>query len=500
MQACLADEREGYYTSRQPIGAAGDFVTSPEVSQIFGELLGLWAVAVWQSMGEPNSVVVAELGPGRGTLLADASRAWRSVKPFAGCVSLALIETSPVLRETQRKALRASHAPIQWCNTIDDVPEGRPLIVIANEFIDALPVRQLVRRDGVWRERCIGLSPQDAFVFTDGDVVQDDSLPPAPDGAILEMRPTASSLLASLACRAAAAPLAALILDYGHAESGTGDTLQAVRRHRYADPLALPGETDLTAHVDFAALKQSAQALGLEGLWAHAARRVPAETWAWRAARPAARSGASRAEGGDPVGGGAPCRSRPDGSPVQIARADERWACPAAPLRGHLARTLAPAMVTPDKMKLCASSLAAIDGVAHGFFTRQGGVSRGIYASLNCGPGSGDDAGCVQENRARVAEILGAEPTRLLTLFQKHSATAVVAKSPWEAGSMPEADAIVTATPGLAVGVLTADCTPVLFCDGEARVVGAAHAGWRGALSGIVEATVEAMTDARRLP
>ncbi len=264
MQACLADEREGYYTSRQPIGAAGDFVTSPEVSQIFGELLGLWAVAVWQSMGEPSSVVVAELGPGRGTLLADASRAWRSVKPFAGCVSLALIETSPVLREAQRKALRASHAPIQWCNTIDDVPEGRPLIVIANEFIDALPVRQLVRRDGVWRERCIGLSPQDAFVFTDGDVVQDDSLPPAPDGAILEMRPTASSLLASLACRAAAAPLAALILDYGHAESGTGDTLQAVRRHRYADPLALPGETDLTAHVDFAALKQSAQALGLK--------------------------------------------------------------------------------------------------------------------------------------------------------------------------------------------------------------------------------------------
>ncbi len=151
-------------------------------------------------------------------------------------------------------------------------------------------------------------------------------------------------------------------------------------------------------------------------------------------------------------------------------------------------------MVTPDKMKLTASSLAAIDGVAHGFFTRQGGVSRGIYASLNCGPGSRDDAASVQENRARVAEILGAEPTRLLSLSQKHTATAVIATAPWEAGKTPDADAAVTATPGLAIGVLSADCAPVLFCDGEAGVVGAAHAGWRGALSGIIEATVEAMT------
>jgi purine-nucleoside/S-methyl-5'-thioadenosine phosphorylase / adenosine deaminase len=150
-------------------------------------------------------------------------------------------------------------------------------------------------------------------------------------------------------------------------------------------------------------------------------------------------------------------------------------------------------MVTPDKMRLCASSLAATGGVEHGFFTRQGGVSGGIFASLNCGPGSNDDAASVQENRARVAEILGAKPSHLLTVFQKHSATAVVAKAPWKEGKIPEADAIVTATPGLAVGVLTADCAPVLFCDGEARVVGAAHAGWRGALSGIVEATVEAM-------
>ncbi len=147
-------------------------------------------------------------------------------------------------------------------------------------------------------------------------------------------------------------------------------------------------------------------------------------------------------------------------------------------------------MVTPDKMKLSAPGLD-VAGVRHGFFTRQGGVSSGTYASLNCGPGSRDPAENVAENRARVAEMLGVEAKGLLTLFQKHSAEVVVADKPWKAP--PEADAIVTSKPGLAIGILTADCAPVLFCDAMAGVIGAAHAGWRGALSGIVEATVEAM-------
>jgi polyphenol oxidase len=151
-------------------------------------------------------------------------------------------------------------------------------------------------------------------------------------------------------------------------------------------------------------------------------------------------------------------------------------------------------MVTPDKMRFQAASLAAIEGVRHGFFTRRGGVSTGIYASLNCGPGSRDDAANVRENRARVAEILGAEPSRLLTVYQKHGAGVVIADKAWTEGKMPEADAIVTAKPGLAIGILTADCAPVLFCDPEARVIGAVHAGWRGALSGIIEATVKAMS------
>jgi YfiH family protein len=149
-------------------------------------------------------------------------------------------------------------------------------------------------------------------------------------------------------------------------------------------------------------------------------------------------------------------------------------------------------MVTPDRILFSADELARCDGIRHGFFTRRGGVSTGIYGSLNCGPGSGDNAENVRQNRTLVAETMGVSPDRLLTLHQVHSPTAVVAGEPWR-GTPPEADAIVTSTPGVAVGILTADCAPVLFCDPEARVIAAAHAGWRGALSGIVDATIAAM-------
>jgi len=149
-------------------------------------------------------------------------------------------------------------------------------------------------------------------------------------------------------------------------------------------------------------------------------------------------------------------------------------------------------MVTPDRAMFCASTLESCDGIRHGFFTRQGGVSKGVYGSLNCGLGSRDDAENVRQNRALVAETLDVPPERLLTLYQIHSATAVIVDKPWN-GTVSEADALVTRTPGLAIGALTADCAPVLFCDSEARVIAAAHAGWRGALLGIVEATVASM-------
>lgn len=268
MGTCLGDRRSGYYSTRAAIGAAGDFITAPEISQTFGELIGVWSVAVWQAMGAPSPMIVAELGPGRGTLMADALRAWRSAPAFLAGVSVALIETSPALEAIQREALRHTPVPLAWYAALEDVPPG-PLIVIASEFIDALPVRQFVRAGGEWRERTVTIAGTDTLGFGAGAPAEADTLPPwlagvaAEDGAIIETRPAASQLIATLAERANGAPLSALIADYGPARSGIGDTLQAVRRHRFADPLAAQGETDLTAHVDFAALKQAARAAGL---------------------------------------------------------------------------------------------------------------------------------------------------------------------------------------------------------------------------------------------
>jgi len=268
MEACLGDRRSGYYKTRQPIGEAGDFITAPEISQIFGELIGVWCIAVWQAMGTPSSVIVAELGPGRGTLMADALRAWRSAPEFLARVSVALIETSPALKAVQRETLRDAPAPLEWYAAFEDVPPG-PLILIANEFIDALPVRQFVRQSGEWRERTVSLTGEGALAFGAGIPAERDALPlwigdvDAAEGAIVEIRPAASKLIATLGARAKDSPVSALIADYGPARSGIGDTLQGVRRHRFADPLAAQGETDLTAHVDFAALRETARAAGL---------------------------------------------------------------------------------------------------------------------------------------------------------------------------------------------------------------------------------------------
>lgn len=260
MRACLLDAEAGAYAARQPVGAQGHFITAPEVSQIFGELIGLWALAMWQGMGAPARVTIAELGPGRGTLLADAMRAWRVSQPFLNAASVTLVEPGTAMEAVQREALREAPVPLQWCGSIAEIGDG-PLILIANEVIDALPIRQFVKARGAWRERLIGCDANGGFAFTEGPVVEIDA-PDAADGAIFETRPEAERLLAGLAQRGG--PLAALFIDYGHDEPGFGDTLQAVRGHRFADPLAAPGEADLSAHVDFTALKRQAEANGLK--------------------------------------------------------------------------------------------------------------------------------------------------------------------------------------------------------------------------------------------
>jgi NADH dehydrogenase [ubiquinone] 1 alpha subcomplex assembly factor 7 len=267
MSESLLHPRLGYYATRDPLGARGDFITAPEVSQIFGELVGLWCADTWEKMGRPPSVIVAELGPGRGTLLADALRAWRGAPDFRRALSLHLVERSPVLRAAQRAAL--ADAATHWHDDIAGLPDG-PLIVVANEFLDALPIRQLVRGATGWHERRVALAGDGAslaFALDPGPSIDAAALVPAaladaPPGSPFETRPAALALGAALGARLAAQGGAALVVDYGHCPSACGDTLQALRRHRRHDVLADPGEADLTAHVDFAAFAEAAIAAG----------------------------------------------------------------------------------------------------------------------------------------------------------------------------------------------------------------------------------------------
>lgn len=236
-----------YYATRDPFGLAGDFVTAPEMTQAFGELLGAWCVAVWRSMGRPDPVLLAEAGPGRGTLMADALRLADRVAPdFAAAARVHLIETSPLLRAAQEMRLRGRVAA--WHDGVGTLPEG-PLLLIANEFLDALPVRQIL---GAGRERAVGLDG-DRLVWT--TIAAADAVEPG------ERSDAARDWVAAVAARLARTRGAALLIDYGHG-GGAADTLQAVRGHAAADPLAAPGEADLTAQVDFAAVAAAARAAG----------------------------------------------------------------------------------------------------------------------------------------------------------------------------------------------------------------------------------------------
>lgn len=265
MEECLGNPQHGYYMTRDPLGQAGDFTTAPEISQMFGELLGLWAAVQWQAMGMPPLIHLVELGPGRGTLMADALRAAAGVAPFRESLSVHLVETSPVLRAKQKETLAGHHpdvAPLWW-NDLSQVPPG-PMIVLANEFFDALPIRQFQRDVGGWRERLVTWDEgagQLAFTLS-GNAPKTPLIPPPLDqvdaGSLVEICPIGLRKMHTLAARLAAEGGAALIIDYGHDQSGAGDTLQAVRDHEYADVLSDPGAADLTAHVDFQQLAATA--------------------------------------------------------------------------------------------------------------------------------------------------------------------------------------------------------------------------------------------------
>lgn len=255
MAEALMHPAHGYYATRDPFGAAGDFTTAPEISQMFGELIGLCLAQGWRDQGAPARIVLAELGPGRGTLMADALRATARVPGFHAALTLHLVETSPALRAAQARLLPQA----TWSAGVESLPEG-PLFLIANEFLDALPIRQFVRAGALWRERMVGLG-EDRLTFG--------LAPPAPvaalahrladtaEGDIVEHCPALPAILGEIGRRIARHGGLALVIDYGDWRS-RGDTLQALSRHRAADPLAAPGQADLTAHVDFEAVARAA--------------------------------------------------------------------------------------------------------------------------------------------------------------------------------------------------------------------------------------------------
>lgn len=256
MADCLLHPAHGYYATRDPFGAGGDFTTAPEISQMFGELLGLCLAQAWLDQGRPTPFALAELGPGRGTLMADLLRATRIVPGFAEAARVHLVEASPVLRGVQRATL--GDRPVAWCDSADDLPD-LPLFLVANEFFDALPIRQFLRDGAGWRERLVGLaggrlSPGLSDLLPGPP---DPSFAGDPPGTVVELCPAAAPVMAAIAARLARRGGAAIVVDYGGWRS-KGDTLQALRAHAPEDPFARPGAADLTAHVDFEALARAA--------------------------------------------------------------------------------------------------------------------------------------------------------------------------------------------------------------------------------------------------
>jgi NADH dehydrogenase [ubiquinone] 1 alpha subcomplex assembly factor 7 len=261
MALCLGHPVHGYYTSRDPLGAAGDFTTAPEISQMFGELIGLWAVEVWAAMGEPKRLRLIELGPGRGTLMSDLLRAARVRPAFLAAIEVYLVEASPVLREKQNERLAGAPVRIAWRERLSDMPGG-PALVIANEFFDALPTRQFVRTERGWCERLVGLDADGELAFGLAQELAVGWPEAGRTGDVLEWSRAAVEVVSDIARRFVSRGGAALVIDYGYEGPTFGDTLQAVKRHAYADPLAEPGAADLTVHVDFARLADAAKAGG----------------------------------------------------------------------------------------------------------------------------------------------------------------------------------------------------------------------------------------------
>jgi NADH dehydrogenase [ubiquinone] 1 alpha subcomplex assembly factor 7 len=261
MTLCLHDPVEGYYATRPALGEGGDFITSPEITQMFGEMVGIWVLSVWDAMGRPACVRLVELGPGSGVLMSDLLRAAGSVPSFLDAADLWLVEASEPLREAQKVRLAGRAA--SFAGSLDEVPAGAPLIVVGNEFLDCFGARQFVRRDGAWHEHRIGVDEDGRLVLGLAPAPSGLAAPEdAPEGAVLEVSPAQEAIAEALAQRIVRDGGAVLLLDYGRDRPGLGDTFQALAGHRKVDPLEAPGTADLTVHVDFPAVVDAARRAG----------------------------------------------------------------------------------------------------------------------------------------------------------------------------------------------------------------------------------------------
>jgi NADH dehydrogenase [ubiquinone] 1 alpha subcomplex assembly factor 7 len=264
MALALTHPLHGYYKQDDPLGQAGDFITAPEISQMFGELLGFFLVNLWQQMEEPRSFTLLELGPGRGTLMSDVMRVAAAAEGFVNAAHVQLFETNPHLKAEQEKRLGAYNP--YWASEIDAIADG-PVLIVANEFFDALPIRQFVKAPDGWHERQVGLKDGRRAFGLSPTPIPDFALPVAMRGAelgaVYEAPLAGTEVMSRLAGIVARQGGAILAIDYGYAETRAGETLQAVRRHAFADPLQSPGEADISAHVNFAALAEAATKAGL---------------------------------------------------------------------------------------------------------------------------------------------------------------------------------------------------------------------------------------------
>lgn len=262
MTIALLDPSDGYYATRDPFGTRGDFITAPEISQIFGELIGLWCVQTWMDQDEPKRAQLVELGPGRGTLMADALRAAKLAPKFLASIDVVMVEASPALRAVQQERLKDCGVRVQWKDRLE--PSDCPQFLIANEFFDALPIRQFVHTERGWCERMVvvdkgtltfALSPLTSAMAVEGD---------APIGGVYEFSPATLALAEEIGHAIARKGGAALVIDYGYDTPGFGETLQAVGKHEFKNLLEAPGEIDLSAHVDLTAFAKAARRGGAQ--------------------------------------------------------------------------------------------------------------------------------------------------------------------------------------------------------------------------------------------